>query len=153
MPTELFIPSGVNQVRMFLTLFSLTFAIQLIRNFGDQYNYFRTSPDKIYGDSPRVLGLFKLPNMSSGVFILSGVILFLSLVSAALGMLPRLAVAVALFFYFFYFSQIILISYVNRKTNLIPIVLMILLVSPSIAKPFGEPAPPWPIIPAQTLVC
>jgi len=56
------------------------------------------------------------------------------------------SIGIALVCYFPYFSQIISISYVNRKTNLIPIVLMILLVSPSIAKPLSEPAPQWPII-------
>jgi len=131
---------------MFLILFCLTLALQLIRNFGDQFNFFKTSPAKIYGDSPAVLGLFRIPRISSGSFILAGVVLFLSLLAAALGVIPRVSVAVALVCYFFYFSPIISISYVNRKTNLIPIALMILLFSPSIARPLSEPTPEWPLV-------
>ena len=146
MPTQLLLRSGVNQVRMFLILFTAMFALQLIRNFGDQFNFFKTSPGRIYGDSPLVLGLFRIPNINSGSFIVCGVALFLSLVAAALGMIPRVSIAIALVCYFLYFSQIISISYVNRKTNLIPIVLVVLLVSPSITRPLAEPAPEWPIV-------
>jgi hypothetical protein len=146
MGTQWFIPGGVNQVRMFLILFCLTLALQLTRSFGDQFNYFKTGSDRVYGDPPAIFGFFRLPKISSGTFILFGILMLLSLISAALGWFPRISLAVALCCYFFYFSQIISISYVNRKTNLIPIVLIILLVSPSISKPLSDPAPEWPVM-------
>src|SRR5437667_6617079 len=110
----MFFPSGVNQVRMFLILFCLTLALQFIRSFSDQLNYFKTCPARIYGEYALVLGKFRIPGITPGLFIISGGLFLASLVSAAFGNFPRLSIAVALPCYFFYFGQIISLSYVNR---------------------------------------
>jgi len=144
---ELFLSTtSGNQVRMFLALFCITFAVQLIKNFADQLSYLKTSPLRIYGNAPLVLGTIRMRSVNATLFVLFGILLILSLASAASGLFVRMSIGVALVSYFFYFGQITSLAYVQRKTNLIPLVLLILLVSPSIGQPFGVSTPQWPLI-------
>ena len=51
----------------------------------------------------------------------------------------------ALIAYFFYFNPIMSLAYIQRKTNLIPLVLLILLLSPGLSQPLTQPTPIWPL--------
>ncbi|MGN6398638.1 MAG: hypothetical protein ACTHMI_23920 [Mucilaginibacter sp.] len=63
-----------------------------------------------------------------------------------LGFYARVFVFIALISYFFYFSQIISLAYIQRKTNLLPIVLLVLLLSPSLDKPLLAPSTGWELL-------
>jgi hypothetical protein len=83
--------------------------------------------------------------LNSGQFILFGIILTASLVCAALSYSPRLFLAVALPSYFLYFNPIMSLAYVQRKTNLIPIVILVLLFAPGTGRPLTQETPVWPL--------
>ena len=131
---------------MFLILFCGTLAVQLLLNFHDQLRFLQTSPTRIYGRSARLLGFYDIPTLNTKQFCFTGLVFILSLLSATAGIASRWCLLVALCCYFLYFGQIISLGYVQRKTNLIPIVLLILLVSPSIGHPLQQSAPLWPVV-------
>jgi hypothetical protein len=141
----MFTPVGINYVRMFLILFCGTLTIQFIWSFRDQLLFFKTSPAKTYDEMPLMFGFLKLPAVGQSLFVLSGIVFVVGLISAAAGILPRLAILVSLICYFFYFGQISSLSYIRKKTNLLAVVLLILLASPSVGQPLYEPSPQWPI--------
>lgn len=143
---ELFTPTGLNQVRMFLILFCVTLAGQVLLNFRDQLAYFQTAPMRVYGEPLLVLGRYKLPTPSTRQFRGAGIGLILSLLCATVGWYPQLFLLLALSCYFVYFRPILSLAYVQRKTNLIPLVLVILLFSPAVAQPLNQAAPLWPLV-------
>ncbi|HEY9177129.1 MAG TPA: hypothetical protein VIN07_05540 [Flavipsychrobacter sp.] len=63
-----------------------------------------------------------------------------------IGQYPKVFIAIALASYFFYFNPIVGLSYIQRKTNLVPFVLLILLVSPNTGKPLDASATEWELI-------
>ena len=68
----------------------------------------------------RVFGLWRIPRLSPFYFnIACGMFLF-CLAFAALGIATRVWLSLAIIVYFLYFGQIRTLSYVVRKTNLIP---------------------------------
>ena len=102
----MFTPTSINHVRIFLILFCVTLAFQLIWSFRDQLLYFKTLPSKTFGTTSKLLGYFRLPPINLALFVISGTVLIASLITAAAGVLPRLSILVALMCYFFYFGQI-----------------------------------------------
>jgi hypothetical protein len=130
---------------MFLILFCLALAIQVLFSLRQQLRYFKTRPSRIYGMPPRLFGLVQLPALTEWQFHLSGIVFALSLILAALGLWPRVFIFVALLCYFPYFNSIMSLAYIQRKTNLLPFVLLVLLVTPSSSMALAQPAPVWPI--------
>ena len=143
---ELFNAHEPNRIAMFARLFCAVQAIQLLLNFGQQYRYFQTQPWRIYGRKQKLLGFIPLPALDLYQFLISGICLFVSIMLVCLGFYPYLFVLLALISYFLYFPQIISLAYVQRKTNLLPIVLFILLASPSLNKPLSAPSTGWEML-------
>ena len=127
-----------NSTGMFARLFCATVVIIVALNFVQQYHYFLTKPSKLYGKGPRLFGLISLPILNSYQFLACGIGFILCLLLVVLNVYPHVAIAIALICYFLYFGQIIFLAYVQRKANLIPIVLLILLFSPSLDKPLSS---------------
>jgi len=136
---------SLNRTRLFLILFCVVLSWQLLLAFAQQLRYFKTEPERIYGGAPRLLGRFALPSLTTGQFTALGGILLVSLLAAALNFAPRLALLTALLCYSLYFHPILSLAYVQRKTNLLPIVLVMLLFAPGIGAPLKEAAPLWPL--------
>lgn len=135
-----------NHAAMFARLFSAALGMQLLLGFRDQYLYFKTQPSRIYGKPVKILGRFRLPAINASQFMDIGFLLLLSLVFIVIGFLPRLFALSALICYFFYFNSIISLAYVQRKTNLLPFVLLILLVSPSVDERLYAPSTAWELV-------
>lgn len=131
---------------MFLLLFCVTLAIQVILNFKTQLRYFNTDPTKIYGKPQKLFGKFQLPVLSRKTFISLGILFIISLLLAATNVFPRLFIIIALITYFPYFNSIMSLSFIQRKTNLLPFILFVLLFAPSITESLNQPAPTFPII-------
>src|SRR5471030_2218808 len=143
---DLFNSAAPNQVSMFSKLFCIALAIQILINFGAQLRYFKSQPARIYGKPIKLLRKFQLPPLSQNQFFFSGIILVTSLFFAAFGIYRRFALIAAFIFYFPYFNSIISLAYVQRKTNLLPLVLLILAISPSINQPLNGYAAAWEIV-------
>lgn len=131
---DLFNPHMPNGAGMFARLFCAAMAIQVLLNFGQQYRYFMTRPSKLYGKGNKLLGLFTLPVLTRNGFLSAGICLVVCLLLVVVGIYPHVAIFVALISCILYFGQIISLAYIQRKTNLVPIVLLILLLSPSLNK-------------------
>ena len=143
---DIFKPVAPNHVLMFTKLFCVTLVIQLLINFGAQLRYFKTQPSRVYGRPVKLLRKFQLPALSENQFILSGIVLILCLLFAAFGIFAREFLIIALICYFLYFNPIISLAYIQRKTNLLPLVLLVLIVSPALNGALDKPATSWEII-------
>jgi hypothetical protein len=132
-----------NNTAMFGRLFCAALAVLVSYNFVQQYRYFLTQPSKLYGKGPKLLGLVGFPGLNRYQFLSCGAGFILCLLFVVLNIYPYAAIAIALICYFLYFSQINSLAYVQRKANLIPIVLFILLFSPSLDKPLHFASPTW----------
>lgn len=140
-----FIPLEANHTRMFAVLFCAALAVQLIVHWRAQAQFFQTQPARLYGPPPRLMGLWQLPTLSYRWFLVSGFGLLIGLLGAITGAATRLFLLLALISSVFYFCQILPLSWIQRKTNLLPLVLLILLAAPASAKPLDSPTPPWPL--------
>jgi hypothetical protein len=136
----------LNRTRIFLILFCVALASQFFLGFATQLRYFKTRPAKVYGPPPRLLGRFTLPSLTDRQFVSLGVVFVLSLCCAALNFVPRLFLVLALLCYFLYFNPIMSLAYIQRKTNLVPIVLLALLFAPGIGESLKQPEPEWPLL-------
>ncbi|MET0393847.1 MAG: hypothetical protein ABW019_11935 [Chitinophagaceae bacterium] len=143
---DIFHPASPNHAAMFARLFSAVLTIQLLISFRDQYLYFKSQPSRIYGKPARLLGRFRLPVLSASQFMDVGFLLLLSLVFIVIGFLPRLFALSALICYVFYFNSILSLAYVQRKTNLLPLVLLILVVSPSVDEHLFAASTTWELV-------
>jgi hypothetical protein len=143
---DIFSPDWPNHVALFARLFSAALAIQLLVHFREQYLYFKTRPARVYGKPSKLLGWFQLPELNEIQFLFFGFLLLISLVCCALGIWPRIFVFTALVCYFPYFNSILSLAYVQRKTNLLPFVLLILLVSPSVDEHLYAPGTSWELV-------
>jgi len=141
-----------NQTRLFLILFCGTFSWQILLAFPAQYRYFKSKPARIFGAPPRLLGRFRLPSLQRSQFLALGSILIFSLLVAMCGFLPRLFMLVALASYFLYFNPIFSLASVRRKTNLIPMVMVVLLLAPGITAPLDQATSHLPLQLIQALV-
>lgn len=142
---RLFEMANGNLVRLFLLLFCTSLAAIILISFPRQWAYFDSNPTRLYEHKSRILGFWKPPILDKLQFQLMGFILSASLLAATTGILTRLMLSISLTTYFFYFSQIKSLDTLVRKINLIPIVLIILIVSPSINASFEEPVLLWPL--------
>jgi len=135
-----------NSTGMFARLFCATVAIIVALNFVKQYHYFLTQPSKLYGKGPKLFDLISLPALNKYQFLSCGAGFILCLVLVVLKIYPYIAITIALICYFLYFSQIISLAYVQRKANLIPVVLLILLFSPALGKPLSFTSATWELV-------
>ena len=140
-----FLSGQYNGVRLFLLLYCLATALQFTLHAREQLHFWRTMPRRVYGNPPRLLGRVQLPALTEGQFLLAGGLFVAGLLGATVGILPQFFLLVALIAYFFYFNPIMPLAYIQRKTNLIPIVLLILLLSPGLSQPLAQPTPLWPL--------
>jgi len=143
---NIFRASTPNYTALFGKLFCGALALVIVINFNDQLRYFRTKPERIYGQPQKLLGIFRLPALSEGGFIIAGCVLIVSLMAVALGIAIRPAILVALVCYFIYFNAIRSLAYVQRKTNIAAIVLIILLISPSISNTVESTGTLWEMV-------
>lgn len=144
--TAFFGVSDFNQPRMFLILFSTLLALQLLRRFREQLQYFRSGPDAVYGAPPKLLGLISAPALNDRQFLIAGLVLIGSLLAAAAGVATRAFLLLALISHFLYFNPITSLAYVQRKVYLSSIVLLILLFSPGVDQPLAQPTTNWPVV-------
>jgi hypothetical protein len=115
---------------VFLASYTATIALQTLIHYPEQLRFFRSEPSRVYGAPPRLLGFIELPFRNELLFKGAGVVFVLALVAAACGVEARFSLVAALAGYFLYFLPILPFGYIQRKTNLIPIVLAALIVSP-----------------------
>ena len=141
--TDLFNLHTPNNVGMFARLFCAALVVQVSLNFGQQYRYFLTRPVKLYGKGQKLLGLITLPALTRNQFLTTGIFLVFSLLLVVADIYPRLGIFAALICCVLYFGQIMSLAYIQRKANLVPIVLLILLVSPSSNKSLSSASTDW----------
>ncbi len=142
----LFLPSGVNQPRMLLWLVGGMFVLQLALNFRDQWRFFQSEPARVYGPPPRLLGRWRMPELTSPQFVLCGLGLLVALLAALAGWQPRVCLLLATALHLLYFSQLTALSYVQRKPSLLALVLLILAAAPGLDAPLDQPMPEWPVL-------
>lgn len=131
---------------MFAKMFCVALLIQMLISFDEQVRYFKTRPARLYGKPLRLFGLFQLPILSVGQFTFIGSVFILSLFGVVIGLFPRFFVFLALLCSFLFFNAIISLAYIQRKTNLIPLVLFVLLISPALDQPLEAPGTAWEIV-------
>jgi hypothetical protein len=116
---------------LFLSLYCGSIALQTALHYREQLQFFRTQPARIYGPAPLLLGLIRLPSgANEALFAFAGAGFISTLAAAACGFVPRLMLAAALICFLIYFAPILPLGYIQRKVNLIPIVLTVLMVAP-----------------------
>lgn len=143
---NIFEPSGVNHVAAFTKLFCGLLALTVIINFRDQLAYYRSQPMNIYGKPIKLLRTISIPHPNEKWFIILGLMFLISLIVVVSGLYVKLFLAIALICYFFYFNPISTLAYIQRKTNLISFVLLILLVSPNSGTQLYAPGTEWELI-------
>lgn len=117
--------------RLFQSLYCGSIAIQTAIHYREQLRFFRTSPARVYGPTPVLLGLVRLPSVAGeALFACAGAGFVVTLAAAACGVAPQLLLAAALVCFLIYFVPILPLGYIQRKVNLIPVVLTVLIVSP-----------------------
>jgi hypothetical protein len=151
---------------LFQSLFCLGLLLQIGIHFREQLDFllrrraFEALLDLPASDTMRavLLGKLEVPELGTLAFCAVGAVLLLSLLGAVLGYRVRLLLAVALAACFLYFGQILELGYVRRKANLIPLILLILLMSPdlrrcrplemlrSLRRPDPRSTPVWPLV-------
>jgi hypothetical protein len=137
-----------NVVRLVFATYAAGVALSTMVSLRSQAEFYRT-----HALSPaRICGLVRPPRLSQPVFCAVGLAFIFALLMAAAGIAPRYFAFLAVMLYFLYFSQILQLSYIGRKTNLIPIVLMILLCAPGVTAPLSAAQPIWPVLAAQGVV-
>ncbi len=143
---DLFKPIHTNVIGFFAKLFTATWAIVLWVNHRQQARYVQTEPVKVYGKPQKLLGIYEIPLLNPWAFKCVGWVLIGSLVAVAVGILPRFFILVSLVCYFPYFSSIQSLAYIQRKTNLLPFVLLVLFVSPSLDTPLSISTSKWEFV-------
>jgi hypothetical protein len=143
---NMFHSAAPNHVLMFARLFCITLSIQMVVNFKSQLYYFKTQPKRVYGMPVKLLGIYQLPALSENQFIFFGGALTFSLLLAVFSSYANFFFFVAFFCYFPYFNSIMSLAAVQRKTNLIPIVLLILAISPSTNQTITGASSSWEIV-------
>ncbi len=140
----------LSTVGWFRTLFCGLVLCRLLYSFGDQARYVA---------SPIFDGYMAVPVIRAGVpalpywaFISSGVGLAVCLGLAAVGIRGQLCLWLCLPLYFLYFGHLLGLSYIARKTNLIPLILLTLALTPNVGAlsirallrgGSDRPAPAW----------
>jgi len=137
-----------NIVRLVFSLYAAGVALSTILSLRSQAKFHR-----VHDQHPaRIGGLVGPPRLPQPLFTTAGVVFVLALLLAATGVGTRYFAGLAIIAYFLYFSQITELSYIGRKTNLVPVILAILLCAPGVTAPFSASPPLWPVLAAQGAV-
>ena len=129
------------RLQIFHVVYCLLIVIQFSYNFLGQSQFL--SLQLASHERHLVLGVLQLPRLDSTAFFLVGLLFAACLVLSTLGWRPPIFLFAAAALYFLYFSQIFELSYVNRKTNLIPLTLLLLAVTPGIERSGVRPLLRW----------
>lgn len=97
----------------------------MLIHFRDQLQFFRTEPQQVYGPPPRLLGIVRFRPVSEPVFIGAGIGFIVALIGASLNIARTPATILALICFPIYFPPILPLAYIQRKINLIPLVLAV----------------------------
>jgi hypothetical protein len=117
---------------------------------ADQLRYARLT--RTIESPAKLFGAWEIPRLPDLLFHLAGGSFVLCLALGTIGGISRIALALAIPLYFIYFSQFISISYVVRKSNLIPQILLVLVLAPSLSEPWNVDSPRWPLLFVQALL-
>jgi hypothetical protein len=142
----------MNCVRLFVALYCGTIALIVALRHVDQLRYvkMRSSSEP----TAKIAGWWSVPRVTVTSFNLVAAALVgcLALAAGASGPISRCALFLSAILYFLYFGQILGVSYVHRKSNLIPQVLLILALAPGATSDLNSHAERWPLILIQALV-
>ncbi|HVW87128.1 MAG TPA: hypothetical protein VHB50_20720, partial [Bryobacteraceae bacterium] len=116
---------------LFASLYCGAIGLQALIHFREQLQFFRTGPARVYGPSPKFLGIVAGPVVKEPVFVSAGAMFILALGAAAAGISFRLSLAVAVAAFFVYFPPILSLNYLGRKADMIPLVLIAMLAAPA----------------------
>lgn len=140
----------MNIVRLFAILYCGSLSIVVLWRHRQQSRYARLlGPFEI---PERVLGRWRVPRLNNRQFHLVGFSFVGCLILAMLQPTARIALAIAIPLYFVYFGQFLGISHVVRKSNLIPQILLILVLAPSIDSPLSVASSRWVLLTIQALL-
>lgn len=139
-----------NGVRLFLLLYVAALLAQFAWCFGDQARYLRTRDARLR--PLPLLAIIPMPRLGETPFRWLGAGLMVCLVAACFSPLPQPFLALAIAGYFLYFAQIPDLAYIRRKTNLIPLILLVFLLSPGIDAPLSQATPAWPLFLVKLMV-
>lgn len=115
---------------LFLCLFTGALLLMIAYNWPGQTQFlFLRNPTYT---APDAFGFIPVPTLDPHSAIAAGAGFVLFLFLSFLGIRTRICLTLAFVCYFLYFGQLIDYTFVRRKTNLIPLVLLVLMVSPSI---------------------
>jgi hypothetical protein len=128
-------PVPCDPARLFSGLYCGAIAGQTLIHYPDLLRFFRTQPARLYGEPPLLLSSIPLPFENEGVFLAAGYGFTLALAIAAAGIVPPASLSVALLCYPFYFRPILPHGHLQRKANIIPMVLIALIAAPHHAIP------------------
>lgn len=140
----------MNYDRLFVVLYcSAVFAV-FSYHFRDQWRYMTLTR----GIFPQALflGKWPVPRLSSRIFGAVGLAFLLCLGLATFGIMPRLFLLTCCVLYFLYFGNIRSLSYVVRKSNLVPQLLFVMALAPGVSRPLTEPCPTWPLSIVKILI-
>lgn len=140
----------MNIVRLFAILYCGSLSVIVIWRHRQQSRYARLLGP--FETPEKVLGRWRIPRLNNRQFHLVGFCFVGCLVLGMLQPTARIALATAIPLYFVYFGQFLGISYVVRKSNLIPQILLILVLSPSIDKALPVASSRWVLLTIQALL-
>lgn len=140
----------MNYSRLFVILYgSGLFSIFAYR-YMDQLRYFYLTTEM--SRPALVLGKWRPPKLSDSAFQTTGIAFLICLGLAVAGVVPRVALVASCILYFLYFGQIRTLSYIVRKSNLIPQLLGLMALAPGLDRRLMEAGPTWPIFIGKLLV-
>lgn len=140
----------MNFSRLFVILYCSTLFVVFSCRYRDQLRYLKL----IRGIQrpAKLLGRWNIPGLSPLSFGIAGIAFLLCLALAITGVAPRLALLACCILYFLYFGQIRTLSYVVRKSNLIPQLLFVMALAPGLSHPLMETGPIWPLVILKMLI-
>src|SRR5450756_867242 len=133
----------MNFSRLFVVLYCSILFVVFSCRYRDQFRYMTLTD--VNGRPARLFGRWSIPKLSPLYFGVVGIAFLLCLALAIIGIMPRLALLACCSFYFLYFGQIRTLSYIVRKSNLIPQLLLVMSLAPGLTRPIMEAGPTWPI--------
>ncbi len=139
-----------NGVRLFLWLYVAALASQFLWCFREQVRYLQIR-DLRLRPLP-LLSVIPMPRLKVSAFRWVGAVWVICLLAACVGPFARLFLILSIGGYFLYFAQIPDLAYIRRKTNLIPLILLVCLFAPGIEAPLEIPAPLWPLFLVKLMI-
>ena len=115
----------MSELQVFRAAYCDLIALLVVTQMG-RHRVFLSTRGTLDHGAARVLDVLPLPRLRGPAFLVAGVVLVLSLICVGLQFAPRVAAGVSLAAYFLYFGQITDLEDVRRKTNAIPLVLVVL---------------------------